>query len=52
MAAVRSQLKAVPGVSDVKIDFDAKTAKVTMAEGTPTETLTAGLEDRFTAKVQ
>ena len=51
-SAVRRQLKKVPGVTDAVVDFPTKTATVTVVEGTPTQAIIDGLEDRFTATVK
>ena len=49
---MRRQLKAVPGVTDVVVDFSTKTAEVVVVEGTPTEALLDGLEGQYSATVK
>ncbi len=48
---MRRQLKAVPGVKDVVVDFNSKQAEVVVVEGTPTQALLDGLEGQYSATV-
>jgi copper chaperone CopZ len=47
--AVRGQLEKVPGVLDVDISLAEGTAEVTVAKGTPPETVAAAVTGRFSA---
>jgi copper chaperone CopZ len=49
---VRGQLKRVPGVLDADVDFENGTATVTVIEGTPAESVAAGLSGQYSGTVR
>jgi copper chaperone CopZ len=49
---VRGILTKVPGVEKVEIDFDNKTAKVTVPESVDAEALAKAVGGRFSATVK
>jgi len=49
---VRRQLRAVPGVTNAKVDLGSKTATVTVVKGTPVETLLEGVTGKYSATVK
>ncbi len=50
--AVREQLEGVDGVTGVEIDFDTKTATVTVEKGTDPAGVAAGLSGRFSGTLK
>ncbi len=49
---VEQQLKTVPGVQAVKIDYNAKTATCTVKKGTDPKVVAGGLSGKYTGSVQ